>query len=463
VNDSAERDLAALLGGDAVLPGDTPGYSSDETEGRDLRGRADAIVRPRTTEEVARAVRWCCDHDVPVVPRGGGTGFAGGAVPVLGGVVIALERMARVRALDPGLWRMQVEAGLTTAHVRRLARESGLLFPPDPGAAEQSQIGGNVATNAGGPHAFKYGVTGSWVTGIEAVVPPGEAIAVGGPIRKDAAGYDLRSLLVGSEGTLGVITAVWLRLIPAPAVALPVVAFYPTPAAGTQAVRSVMETGLSVAALEFLDAGTLAAAGPSYPGGVPAGAAFAVLADADGDRLAAEQLRTDAAAALGAGALRVDTPDPGPPSAALWRWRDGVSVAVTSKRGGKASEDIVVPVERLAEAIDETLAIGARHALEACSWGHAGDGNLHGTFLLEPGDAAQLGRSERAAEELYELAVRLGGSVSGEHGMGWIKRGQLERQWAARALDLHDAVKHAWDPTGVMNPGKKAARRQQDF
>ena len=163
---------------------------------------------------------WCYEHDVPLTPRGGGSGFAGGAVPVDGGVVLALDRLDRVRAFEPLLWRAHVEAGVRTKRVQQLARESGLLFPPDPGAPEQSQIGGNVATNAGGPHAFKYGVTGRWVTGLEAVVPPGEVIAVGGPIRKDVAGYDLKSLLIGSEGTLGIVTAAWLRLIPAPEAAL---------------------------------------------------------------------------------------------------------------------------------------------------------------------------------------------------------------------------------------------------
>jgi glycolate oxidase subunit GlcD len=457
VSDAVARELGAVLGGEVVLAGETPGYSSDETEGRNLTGRADAVVLPRTVDDVVAAVRWCCEHDVPVVPRGGGTGFAGGAVPVNGGVVIALDRMTRVLSFDPALWRMRVEAGLRTAHVRRLARENGLLFPPDPGAAEQSQIGGNVATNAGGPHAFKYGVTGTWVTGIEAVVPPGEAIAVGGPIRKDVAGYDLRSLLIGSEGTLGVITSVWLRLIPAPEAALPLIAFYRSAEEGADAVRGVMENGLQVAALEFLDGGALEAVGGSYPGGVPAAASFAVIAEADGDAGAAERLRDETAHVLAPAALRVDAPAGGEVDE-LWRWRDGVSIAVTARRGGKASEDIVVPVDRLAEAIAETAAIGARHDLEACSWGHAGDGNLHSTFLLDPGDADQLARSERAATELFDLATRLGGSISGEHGTGWVKRGRLERQWDPRALDLHDAIKHAFDPGGIMNPGKKSAR-----
>ena len=190
-------------------------------------------------------------------------------MPVEGGVVVALERLARVRAFEPLLWRMHVEAGVTTATLRRLARESGLLFPPDPGAPEQSQIGGNIATNAGGPHAFKYGVTGRWVTGLEAVVPPGEVISVGGPMRKDVAGYDLKSLLIGSEGTLGIVTAAWLRLMPAPEAAYPVVGVYADTAAGCAAIERVLGNGLAPAALEYLDGGALAAAGGSFPAGVP--------------------------------------------------------------------------------------------------------------------------------------------------------------------------------------------------
>src|SRR2546421_1465622 len=182
-----ERELRAAVSAEVVAP--TAHYLADETEARGFRGRADAVALPRTAEEVAAIVRWCYEHGVPVVPRGGGTGYAAGAVPLDGGVVVALERLTRVRSFEPTLWRMEVEAGVTTADVRRVARDGGLLFAPDPGAAEQSQIGGNVATNAGGPHAYKYGVTGAWVTGIEAVVPPGELIPVGGPLRKDGGSY----------------------------------------------------------------------------------------------------------------------------------------------------------------------------------------------------------------------------------------------------------------------------------
>src|SRR5205823_13119830 len=194
---SVERDLRAAVAADVVAP--TAAYLTDMTEARGLIGRADAVALPRTAEEVAEVVAWCYAHGVGIVPRGGGTGYAGGSVPLDGGVVLSLERLDRVRSVDPLLWRIEVEAGLRTAEVRRIAREGGLLFAPDPGAAEQSQIGGNVATNAGGPHAYKYGVTGKWVTGVEAVVAPGELVRVGGPLRKDVASYDLTSLFVASE------------------------------------------------------------------------------------------------------------------------------------------------------------------------------------------------------------------------------------------------------------------------
>jgi glycolate oxidase subunit GlcD len=451
-------DLRSLLAPDAVLPGTTSRYLVDETEGRGVRGRADAVVLPASPDEVARVVAWCYEHDVPMTPRGGGTGFAGGAVPLVGGVVIGLERLRAIRSFDPAWWRMSVEAGVETAAVRRLARENGLLFPPDPGAAEQSQIGGNIATNAGGPHAFKYGTTGAWVTGIEAVIAPGEVVALGGAVRKDVAGYDLKSLLIGSEGTLGVVTAAWLRFVPAPEAALPVAAFHATPAAGCEAIERVLANGIAAAALEFLDAGALAAAGRAFPAVMPPGAAFMVLAEADGSAAEAARMQAELVEVLGAEALAVHAPLERAAIAELWRWRDGVSSAVSAQRGAKVSEDIVVPLDRLADAVAATLEIGRRHDLTACSWGHAGDGNLHSTFLIAPGDEGELARAQAAAADLFELSASLGGSVSGEHGVGAVKHGQLARQWAPRALDLHAEIKRCFDPKGLMNPGKKLAR-----
>jgi glycolate oxidase subunit GlcD len=447
-----ERDLAGLLpDGAVVAPQD---HHLADLMGRGLRGTADAVCLPATTEEVRRIVAWCYEHDVPITPRGGGTGLAGGAIPA-GGVVLALERLAAVRSFDPLLWRMHVEAGVTTGTVHRLARENGLRFPPDPGAWELSQIGGNIACNAGGPHAFKYGVMGRWVTGIEAVVPPGEVMTVGGPVRKDVAGYDLRGLLIGSEGTLGIVTAAWLRLMPAPEAELPLVAFLRDTESGCAALEAVLGSGVYPAAVEYLDGPTLAIAGATFPGELPEGAGFLVAAEVDGSRVEAEHERRELREALAGEALGFYAPETATEIAELWRWRGGIGFAIYAQKGGALSEDIAVPLDRLQEAVEETFAIGRRHDVEALSFGHAGDGNVHSVFLFDPDDAAESQRAQAACEEIFELAIRLGGTVTGEHGIGILKAGQLERQWPPASVALHRKVKAAFDPKGLLNPGKK--------
>jgi glycolate dehydrogenase FAD-linked subunit len=458
-----QGELARLIGAEHVLAGDGSGarhYGHDATSMRGLSGQADLVVRPGSTAEVAAVLGLCYERDVPLIPRGGGTGLAGGAVPLDGGVVCSLERLRAIRSLEPALWRINPEAGVSTRHVQRLARENGLCFPPDPGASEQSQIGGNVATNAGGPHAFKYGVTGNWVSGIEVVIPPGQTIEVGGPYRKDVGGYDLKSLLIGSEGTLGVITAVRLLLMPAPEVALPLIAFQASREQGCAAILDVLAAGLVPAALDFVDGDALRIAGGAWAGGpleLPVGTEFALLAEVDGTREQARVAHTELASVLGASALAVRRPD----RRALWEWRDRVSGAVGAVRGGKVSEDVVVPVERLAEALERFGVIATRHGLRSCAWGHGADGNVHANLLVDPARAEDLAAAEAAVQELFALAVELGGAISGEHGVGWLKRGQLARQWPLRALELHGEIKRAFDPKGLLNPGKKVAQARQ--
>ncbi|HEU4975816.1 MAG TPA: FAD-linked oxidase C-terminal domain-containing protein [Baekduia sp.] len=432
-----QHDLGSIVGA-AHVEGDV---RLEDASG--LCGRAAALVRPGDAREVAAVVAWAYARDVAIVPVGGRTGYSGGIVPVgdRETVAVALDRLDRIRSFDPLLWRMEAEAGVLTATVARRARESGLLFPPDPGAAEQSQLGGNVATNAGGPHAFKYGVTSRWVTGVEAVLAPGELVRFGGPVRKDVAGYDLRGLLIGSEGTLGIVTAAWLRLVPAPAAAHPVAAAFGTVREGCAAIEAVLGSGVVPAALEYLDGRSIAAAPPPFLDA--GGAALLVVCEAESDADREELLE-----ALGDGSVA-------PPAAEVWRWREGVSIAVRAGRGEKLSEDIAVPVDRLAEAIEGTLAIGERHGLEACSWGHAGDGNLHSSFLLDPGDAEMRARADAAARDLFALARELGGTASGEHGIGLLKRGELSRQWSPAAVQAQRAIKAALDPKGLFNPGKK--------
>jgi glycolate oxidase subunit GlcD len=423
--------------------------------GRGVVGTADAVVFPSTTDEVAAVMRWCYEHDTPLTARGGGTGLAGGAIPISGGVLIGFDRLNRVRQFDPLLWRMHVEAGVTTADVQRLARESGLRFPPDPGAAELSQIGGNIACNAGGPHAFKYGVTGHWVTGIEAVVPPGEVVRFGGPLRKDVAGYDLKSLLVGSEGTLGLITAAWLRLTPAPELELPVVGLYRDADAGISAIERVLASGVVPAAIEYLDGVTLEYGGGSYPFGIPDGGSFMVITEADGSRAEAARVAGELHEALAEDAVAVHASTEPGEVADLWRWRAGVAFAIIAQRGGAYSEDVAVPLDRLRDVARETLEIAERHDVPGLSFGHAGDGNIHSTFLFSPDDPDEERRADAACHDLFELALRLGGTVSGEHGIGWLKRGQLEHQLGPEGYDVHLRLKQAFDPKNLLNPGKK--------
>lgn len=446
-------DLSSVLPPDSIV--EPQGRYLADLMGRGVQGTADAVVLPATTEEVAAVMRWCYEHDVPLTARGGGTGLAGGAIPVNGGVVIGFERLNRVRQFDPLLWRIHVEAGVTTGDVQRLARESGLRFPPDPGAAEISQIGGNIACNAGGPHAFKYGVTGHWVTGLEVVVPPGEIVRIGGPLRKDVAAYDLKNLLVGSEGTLGLITAAWLRLVPAPELELPVIGFYRDADAGISAIERVLASGVVPAAIEYLDGVTLEYSGGAYPFGVPDGAAFIVITEADGAESEARRVANELQAALADDALAVHSPEDAKEVAELWRWRGGAAFAILAQRGGAYSEDIAVPLDRLRDVARETLAIGERHGVPSLSFGHAGDGNIHSTFLFSPDDPDEARRADAACHELFELALRLGGTISGEHGIGWLKRGQLEHQLGPTGYDLHRRIKQVFDPKNLLNPGKK--------
>jgi FAD/FMN-containing dehydrogenase len=417
-------DLARIVGREHVVSPSPAWALHDATEWAGMKGTADALVRPGSTEEVAAVVGWCGARGVPVTPRGGGTGLAGGCVPD-GGVVLALDRLDRVVEVEPEAWRMVVGAGVTTARVRRVAAENGLHFPPDPGAMESSQIGGNVATNAGGPHTLGFGATRRWVVGVEAVLASGEVLSAR-RLHRDVAGYDLLGLLCGSEGTLAVITEVHLRLLPAYSPPDPVLAFYDDAATGVAAAAAVLAEGEQPAVLDFLDGGALAAAGRPGHG-------FALLA---------EGAELDGA---------VESRD-------VWRWREGIAHAVAARRGGKLSEDVAVPLARLAELVDGTVEIGARHGLEACSWGHAGDGISHGAFLIDRADPDEIRRAHAAAEELFDLTLRLGGTLSGEHGLGRLKAHRAEEALGATTVAAMRAVKAALDPAGILNPGVKLPR-----
>jgi glycolate oxidase subunit GlcD len=454
-----EKELAGLVGAEHVLSGGAASaYERDATNRPGVTARPQAVVRPGTAGEVAAVVGWCYGHDVAIVPRGGGTGLTGGAVAMAGGVVLSLERLRAVRELSPELWRMYVEAGVSTRDVQRLAGENGLMFAPDPGASEQSQIGGNVATNAGGPHALKYGVTGRWVAGLEVVLAPGELVELGGWARKDVAGYDLTSLMIGSEGTLGVITAVRLRLLPAREARGVLVVFLTDRGRGCEAMLEVLAAGVEPSALEFMDGETLGILSRGYPGEVPAGAGFAVIVELDGSRGEVEAGLRAVRELLAQGAVAVQERRERSDLEALWRWRDGANGTVAGERGGKVSEDVVFPVERLQEGLARFQEIAERHGMRSCGWGHGGDGNVHASVLVDPRSESDLAAAEAIGEELFELVGELGGSIAGEHGIGWLKAGRLKDRWPAAAVSLHEEIKRTFDPKNLLNPGKKLAR-----
>ncbi|MGH7861194.1 MAG: FAD-binding oxidoreductase [Candidatus Dormibacteraceae bacterium] len=459
-----EQDLARLLGEEAMRRGpEQVRYHHDSTEMQGLSGRPDAVVAPADVEAVQAMVAWCYPRGVAIVPRGGGSGFAGGAVPVSGGVVCSLERLTAVRSFDPDLWRIEVEAGLTTARLQTLALKSGVMFPPNPGAVEQSQIGGNLACNAGGPRSFKYGVTGDFVLGLDAVVRDGELIRLGGPVRKDVAGYDLCHLMVGSEGTLGIIVSAWLRLIPAPEEVRIVVAGYRGIDEGVEALLRVPGSGLVPTSLEFFDPTCMRACRRAFPGGLPDEAQFLVVSECDGDAVSVERLTEDVAAVLEPSSALVRTIRGRPLLTEMERWRNGIAFAVRNQRGGKMSEDVAVPLDELRSTILATLEIGRRHGLAACSWGHAGDGNVHATFMIDPQVSAEVDRASEAAADLFAGVLAAKGSVSGEHGLGWVKAAQFGEQFGAVEAGLQRSIKATFDPRNVFNPGKKVSLGPHPF
>ena len=310
-----------------------------------------------------------------------------------------------------------------------------------------------MATNAGGPHAFKYGTTRAWVTGIEAVIPPGEVVTTGGPVRKSVAGYDLVGLLTGSEGTLGIVTAAWLRLIPAPEAALPIAALFAGVEAGGAGIEALMGSGVVPACIEYVDEPALGATGHDFPGGPP-GHGFLVIAEADGstaEAAAGREALREALAEAGRRGSQRPTETTSPPSGAGATRSHRAS---PPSAGGKLAEDIAVPVDRLADAIRGSAEIGARYGLETMSWGHAGDGNLHTSFLVAPESRDEHARAESACEELFDLALRLGGTITGEHGIGLLKRSHLADQLGPAGQRLNAEIKRAFDPKGLLNPGK---------
>ncbi|MGO8687608.1 MAG: FAD-binding oxidoreductase [Candidatus Dormibacteria bacterium] len=453
LSSTARRDLERQVGAANLhtRPADLAAYAYDAFGASGERRIPDAVVLPATTEEVSGVVQACARHGLPVVPRGAGTGYAAGAVARHGGVILNLCRMSRILGLDAERGRLSAEAGVVTAAIQRRAAAAGLHYPPDPGSSSTSTIGGNVACNAAGPHAFRYGTTADFLVGATLVLADGGILRLGeGP---DAS--PLLPLLAGSEGTLAVITEVTLRLLPAPAARATLAARFAGLEPAFGAVAEIGGAGIVPAALEFLDASAVGAVARTGLVAAPPGMAL-VLVEMEGAEEAVGAGAEAAGSALrAAGAAGVERAPDAAGAARLWEVRKAVSAAVATVMVGKINEDVVVPRDRIAELVARTEAIGVRHELPVVNFGHLGDGNLHVTFLIDPRRPGERARGDAAAADLFETVLGMGGSLSGEHGVGTTKLAYAERQLGAAGVGLMRRLKRRYDPAGLLNPGIK--------
>ena len=449
--ETALNQLVALLG-DAVRtdPVSCENYrfdwSRDPTAGVPI-----AVVRPGNASEVQTAIRWAAEHRVPVVPRGAGSGLSGGASAVTGGIVLSLERMRSVE-IDVAARVAVVEAGAFNADVKAAAAQYGLWYPPDPSSYEICSIGGNIATNAGGLCCVKYGVTTDYVLGLDVVLADGTLITLGGKRIKDVAGLSLLKLFVGSGGTLGIITRAILRLVPAQAPRSTLVAYFPTVQDAADTVVTIGRT-LRASMMELMDHASINAVEDYRSMGLDrsAGALLLAQSDAPGAACAAEiELMEAACTAAGAKEVFVTTdPEEGELFVAARR----AAFPAIEARGSILLEDVGAPVPRLPELLAGVAAAADRYSVEIPVVAHAGDGNTHPIVVYDRGDPDARNRAYRAFDEIMQLAIRLGGTITGEHGVGRAKKAALPAQLGPEVMTLSLTIKNALDPLGILNPG----------
>ena len=413
----------------------------------------DAVAAPADADETAALVRICHDARIPVVARGLGSGTAGAAVPIRGGLVVSFERMNRIVALNPADRTLVAQPGVLNDAVQRAAAQAGFFWAPDPTSAAYSTVGGNLACNAGGPRAVKYGTVRENVLGLQAVTGTGERIRTGTATTKGVVGYDFTRLLLGSEGTLALITEATLKLTPLPPARATLRATYADAAAAARAVAQIMAGPVTPCALEFMDGVALGLVRGFDPEvGIRADAGAMLLIECDGDDArAAADLAAVAARADAGGLLALDTARDADGTAALWRCRRALSPAQRRLKPLKLNEDVVVPVSRLPELVDALARLGTAHRVLVVSFGHAGNGNLHVNLLGDEADRARMGA---CLDDVFAAVLALGGTLSGEHGIGYDKRAFVGLEIDPITLDLMRRVKTQFDPRSILNPDK---------
>ncbi len=448
------EELKDIIGEEDVLtsPEDLLCYSYDSTV---LEHLPEIVVLPKSTDEVVATVKLANREKIPVVPRGAGTNLAGGTIPIQEGIVLSLTRMTQILEMDAINMVAVVQPGVVTGKLQAEVAKKSLYYPPDPASLKATTLGGNVAMNAGGPHALKYGVTSDYVMGLEVVLPQGQVIRTGGKAIKNVTGYNLTQLFVGSEGTLGVVTEIILRLIPQPQNSGSVMAAFSNLDDAATLVNRILTAGITPAVIEIMDKLTVQTVEDYLQTGLPRDAAALLLIQVDGVQEAVAQ-ELDAVATLchENGATLVELAATKDEEDSLWKARQSISPSLTRVRPNKVGEDISVPREAIPETVRRIQEISRRHDIPIVIFGHISDGNLHPNILFDRQNPEELERVEAAAGDIFAAAVAVGGTLSGEHGIGLLKKKYLRLDLPAETIEVMKSIKRALDPNNIMNPGK---------
>ncbi len=455
IDQSIITQFEKIIGKDGVLttPEDLAVYGYDATF---EDHRPDLVLLPRSTAQVSQAVQVAAAARLPLVTRGMGSGMAAATVPFQGGIVLALTRMNRILEIDPVNATAHVEAGIITADLQAEVEKQGLFYPPDPSSNRHSTIGGNIANNAGGPRCLKYGVTGNYVLGLTVVLADGRILHTGGKPIKDVVGYDLNALFTGSEGTLGVITEALLRLTTKPKFTRTALVDFPTLDEAMRTVNAILAAGIIPATIEVMDETAIACIEEAMHLDLPLDVEAILLIESDGSDEAAVLRESEEVARLCrlSGARGVRMAQNESERASLWRARRSVSPSLARRAPNKLGEDITVPRSAIPEAVRGLKAIGAKYGLPVVIYGHAGDGNLHPTILFDKRDPAQWEKVQQMVAEEFALSLSLGGTLSGEHGVGALKRPYMQQALGPLSIEIQKRIKNALDPLNILNPGK---------
>ncbi|NEU31608.1 glycolate oxidase subunit GlcD [bacterium LRH843] len=432
-------------------------YSYDATP--NYQAMPDAVMRPKNTKEIQEIVKLCNEYKIPIVPRGSGTNLCAGTCPLEGGIVLLFTKLDQILEIDEENLTATVQPGVITQDLIEAVEEKGLFYPPDPGSMKISTIGGNINENSGGLRGLKYGVTRDYVMGLEVVLPNGEVIRTGGKLAKDVAGYDFTRLMVGSEGTLGIVTEATLKLIPTPETKKTMLALFDSLEASGKAVSTIIANKVIPATLEFLDQGTLEAVEDFVKIGLPTDVGAVLLIEQDGP---SEVVDRDIAKIVKiceqSNALTVQVAETEEEGLALTTARRYALSALARKKPTTILEDATVPRSKIAEMVRAIDEIAVKYNLDICTFGHAGDGNLHPTCMTDARDEDEMKRVEDAFADIFAKAIDLGGTITGEHGVGVMKSPYLAWKLGEEGVNTMRTLKLAFDPNNIMNPGKLFAK-----